>query len=467
MKRLGMLFILLLPLLSLGQVAGFWQGMLHISKSDSLTLLLAVKQQGDSLYAELDSPDQYTTGIPVNSISFRYDTMRWRANTIAASYRGAYNALTDEITGEFKQGRGKLPLTLHRVGERMELRRPQTPRPPFPYTVEDDIRLQYEHPSLGKIPITGTLTYPDQKSDFNHNLLILISGSGWQDRDESIMGHQPFAVIADYFTRKGYAVFRYDDLPKAYFVKSSTRDFADVAKYVVDYFSNNENFKEANVGLIGHSEGGSIAMMVAAEDKNVDFVVSLAGMMTSAKSTLLYQLDALSKADSSFTADEIQKTLQISGQLYSTIEKAKNAKEAVDQSGRLLRNYSAQMNDAQKEKYNLTQSAIFGILQTVGSKWFFELFKLDMPKYLKKVKCPVLALNGEQDLQVEWGANFALMKQCLPKKTNFESISYPKLNHLFQHCESGLPDEYGKLEETFSEKVLQDMDFWMNEHFVR
>ncbi|MCQ2265633.1 MAG: alpha/beta hydrolase [Bacteroidales bacterium] len=457
--------LLLFPICLWAQIAGVWSGSLSVGTT-SLTVVLAVEQQGDSLYAELDSPDQYSTGIPVNNIRFFQDSLSFQSNKISASYRGAYNSLTDEVSGEFKQGRSKLPLVFKRIAQRPVILRPQIPQPPFPYTVEDDIQLQFDHPNLGRVPITGTLTYPIHKQDFNNVLMILVSGSGWQDRDEAIMGHKPFAVLADAFTRKGYAVFRYDDLPPAYFTKSSTFDFAEVANFLVYFFTNNENFKAAKVGLVGHSEGGTIAVMVAAENPKVDFVISLAGMMTSAKSTLLYQIRELGKADTTLSDAEVEAPIRITGDLYATIEKAKSKKEAVERCGKLLTGYAATMSKEEKEKIKLTQKDIFGILQNVGSKWFYELFKLNVTKSLKKVKCPMLALNGEKDKQVEWSTNFALMKQYLPKKTNFESIPYPELNHLFQHCDTGLPDEYGKIEETFSEKVLQDMDFWMNEHVV-
>lgn len=460
---LSALFIL--PICSWAQIAGVWSGSLSVGTT-SLTVVLAVEQYGDSLYAELDSPDQYTMGIPVSSISFLQDTLQFKANKISASYRGAYNRLTDEVVGEFKQGRSKLPLALKRIAQRPVIHRPQTPQPPFPYTVEDDIQLQFNHPELGRVPITGTLTYPSQKEDFNNVLMILVSGSGWQDRDEGIMGHKPFAVLADEFTRKGFAVFRYDDLPVAYYSKCSTRDFADVANFLVNYFKNNENFKSAKVGLVGHSEGGTIAVMVAAENPKVDFVISLAGMMASAQSTLLYQIRELGKADTTLSEAEVEASIKITSDLYSTIEKAKSQKEAVQKCGELLTGYAASMSKEEREKIKLTQRDIFGILQNVGSKWFYELFKLNVPKSLKKVKCPVLALNGEKDKQVEYQANFQLFEKFLPKKTRFDAISYPDLNHLFQHCETGLPDEYGKIEETFSEKVSQDMDFWLKEHFV-
>lgn len=453
---------LLFPFSVFSQIAGIWEGKLPVG-TDSLRLVLAVGQQGDSLWAEMDSPDQYAAGIEVNSISFQNDTLKLKSKSIGAAFQAVYNAKNEEIIGVFKQGGAKLPLTLHRVAERWKLNRPQTPKEPFPYETEE-VKLQFPHATLGQIPITGTLSYPSRKHEFNNKLLILVSGSGWQDRDESIMGHKPFAVIADQLTRQGYAVFRYDDLPRAQYAKCTTHDFADVASFVVDYFKLfNEHFKQAKVGILGHSEGGTIAVMVAAKNKNVAFIISMAGMMTSAKATLLYQIEALNQHDTTLSAEEKAESVRISEALYTTIEQSKSLKEASDRCGKLLRDYSAGMSGEQQKKLNMTQAGVFQTLRTVSSPWFYELFRLNQPKYLKKLKCPVLALNGKKDVQVEWESNFSVLKQNLPHKTNLMTHAYERLNHLFQPCTTGLPTEYGQIEITISEEVLRDIEQWLEE----
>lgn len=454
--------VLLFPFAAFSQIAGVWEGKLPVG-TDSLRLVLAVEQHGDSLWAELDSPDQYAAGIEVNSISFKNDTLKLKSKSIGATFQAIYNTENEVISGIFRQGGAKLPLTLHRVAERWKLNRPQTPKEPFPYETEE-VKLQFPHATLGNIPIRGTLTYPTHRHEFNGKLLILVSGSGWQDRDESIMGHKPFAVIADYLTRRGYAVFRYDDFPQAQYAKCTTLDFADVASYVVDYFKlKNEHFKQAEVGILGHSEGGTIAVMVAAKNKNVAFIISMAGMMASAKTTLLYQIDALYQQDTSLSAEEKAESVRISETLYTTIEQAKSVKEASERCGKLLQDYSRGMSEEQQQKLNMTQAGIFQTMRTVSSPWFYELFRLNQPKYLKKVKCPVLALNGKKDVQVEWESNFSVLEQKLPKKTNLTTHAYERLNHLFQPCETGLPTEYGQIETSISEEVLRDIEQWLEE----
>jgi hypothetical protein len=459
-KTIICFFLFLFPFFAFSQIAGIWEGKLPVG-TDSLRLVLAVEQHGDSLWAEMDSPDQYATGIEVNSISFKDDTLKLKSKSIGATFQAIYNTENEVISGIFRQGGAKLPLTLHRVAERWKLNRPQTPQEPFPYETEE-VKLQFPHATLGQIPITGTLSYPSRKHEFNNKLLILVSGSGWQDRDESIMGHKPFAVIADYLTRRGYAVFRYDDLPRAQYAKCTTLDFADVASFVVDYFSLfNEHFKQAEVGILGHSEGGTIAVMVAAKNKNVDFIISMAGMMASAKTTLLYQIEALYQEDTTLSAEEKAESARISEALYTTIEQAKSVKEASERCGKLLQDYSRGMSEEQQQKLNMTQAGVFQTMRTVSSPWFYELFRLNQPKYLKKVKCPVLALNGKKDVQVEWESNFSVLEQTLPQKTSLTTQAYERLNHLFQSCETGLPTEYGQIETTISEEVLRDIEQWL------
>ena len=459
-KTLICFFLFLFPFTLFSQIVGIWEGKLPVG-TDSLRLVLAVEQHGDSLWAEMDSPDQYVAGIEVNSISFQHDTLRLKAKSVGATFQGVYNAGNEKIVGVFKQGGGKLPLTLYRVTERWKLNRPQTPKEPFPYE-EEDVKLQFPHATLGQIPITGILSYPSRKHEFNNILLILVSGSGWQDRDESIMGHKPFAVIADYLTRRGYAVFRYDDLPPVQYTKCTTHDFADVASYIVDYFKlKNEHFKHAEVGILGHSEGGTLAVMVAARNKNVDFIISMAGMMAPAKATLLYQIDALYQYDTTLSPAEKTESARTSEALYTTIEQAKSVKEASERCGKLLQDYSAGMTVEQRQKLKMTQQDIFITLRNIGTPWFYELFHLNQPKYLKKVKCPVLALNGKKDVQVEWESNFAVLERNLPKKTNLTTHAYEQQNHLFQPCETGMPTEYGQIEITISEEVLRDIEQWL------
>lgn len=458
MKKNIFLFLLFaVPAGLFAQFSGNWMGVLHITKQDTLRVGITITQNGDSLSAVMDSPDQYQSDIKVSSVSINGDTLRFQVNSAGASYKGVLDKQTGHIHGIFKQNRKGLPLTFNPVTERVIAKRPQTPKPPFPYQ-EEDVNIDYHHAVLGKISITGTLTKPSAGSSSMNKLIILISGSGWQDRNETIMGHQPFAVIADYFTRLGYAVFRYDDVPRAQMVKCTTLDFADIAEYIVRYFHLfNDYTKTFDIILAGHSEGGTIAMMVASRNENVKAVVSLAGMTAMAKQVLLYQIGALGKLDSSLTQEEKQQSLVISYKMYSLIEKSKTSKDAAQKCTKLLQNYAAMMSEEARKKLNLTQTRIYVAVQQLTSPWYFELFHLQPVKYVKKVKCPVLSLNGLMDKQVEANLNQEILKRNLPKNTRLVLKTYPRLNHLFQTCMTGLPSEYGTIEETFNLVPLQDI----------
>lgn len=461
--RIFLTTLMCIPFMCFAQIEGIWMGKLNIPSNDQLRLVLSVEQDGDSLYAELDSPDQYASGIKVDILSFRNDTLRFKSNSSNASYIGIYDKSKDSFSGTFRQGKGKLPLNLNRTENRILINRPQTPQPPFPYD-EEDVKLKFSDKKIGEFSIEGTLTYPVRKEDYNKKLLILVTGSGWQDRDESIMGHKPFAVIADYFTRRGYAVFRYDDFPRTKLANYSTHDLAIAAGYIVNYFKQfNEHFKDSQIGVMGHSEGGSIAVILAAENKNVDFIVSLAGMMTDAKTTLQYQNRILCETSNNFNESEVEESQRITGQLYDILKKAPNKQKAVEECRTYMTEYANTMTPEQQEKYNMTGENRFAILRTFGTTWFFELFKLDMTKYLKKVKCPVLAVNGKKDLQVEWTTNFALFSKYIKGHGQLTTHAYEDRNHLFQHCQTGLVNEYGKIEETFSEDVLKDIEAWLEE----
>src|SRR5574344_786851 len=234
---------------------GIWQGTIHIS-NDSLAVVLVVENKDDTLHVVMDSPDQFVTDIPVSDFSFSNDSVWIEVKAVNCTFKGALLKDSDKITGVFTQNRTNFPLTFSRTATRQKFSRPQTPMPPYPYE-EKELSFAY----CNDFSITGTLTLPQTKPTAT---VILISGSGRQDRDENIFGHKPFHVIADYLTQKGYAVFRYDDVPMPYFNKMTSYNFADIALAIVDSLLLMPEWKDMPIGLIGHSEGGLIAWMVAA-----------------------------------------------------------------------------------------------------------------------------------------------------------------------------------------------------------
>lgn len=469
MRSILLLFITILSGALVAQnINGYWEGSLKITPRDSLRLGMFIEQTGDSLHIELDSPDQYAFGMSTQQVSFRNDTLSWKASSLNASFRGVLIEKTlwinehfpdscrlttydkSSIDGTFIQNRQRFPITLTQA-ERTVLRRPQTPEPPYPYASED-IRFRTRDGKL--VLIDGTLTKPESATPTA--LYILISGSGWQDRDESLMGHKPFRVIADHLTRtQNAAVFRYDDFPQAIFLKSTTLDFADGVQLAMDSLLARPDLAGLPVVLIGHSEGSIVAFIVGSKDPRVSKIITLGGVAQPIHEVLLYQIRAIYETDTVLTPAEIDKTIQLSDQLYQLVRKSKDSKEAARRIGDFWDEQSAKLTPEEQKRYNMTPQGKYTSIQQLASPWFFTLFHLDPKTYIKKVHCPVVAINGEKDLQVDAVANQELMRKYLNKKQNHQFHIIPNANHLLQTCTTGTPSEYGDIEETIGKGTLE------------
>lgn len=431
---------------------GVWKGYLHLG-TDSLALVLVFDSQDDSLTAVLDSPDQYVTDIPTTSFSLRGDTLSFAVASLGASFRGVWRG--DSITGKFRQNGRRFSLVLRPTTHRQLFPRPQEPQEPFPYT-QQELTFPYNE----RIDISGTLTLP--ASGAPKAAIVLVSGSGWQDRDETIMAHKPFKLLADYLTRHGYAVFRYDDAPPAAFQKMNTLDFAEQVKVVVDTLRQETVLQGCPIGLLGHSEGGMVAWIVAAERHDLDFVISMAGMGTTLREVLLYQA-AENAIQNHFSAEMLRASLLISDETYALVERAKDAPTAARKVSESLHARAAQLTDEERIALNLTDEGIMLSTQTLASNWLFTLMHLKPAQYLKKVTCPVLALNGELDKQVDAVENVYAIRDGLKRCPDFTPCILPGLNHLFQECETGYVDEYGLIEQTLSPAFLEQVGKWLDE----
>ena len=450
------LFYLLAFVASAQNISGYWQGVLHITKNDSLTIGMLVEMDGDSLRVIMDSPDQYYTDIATSSSMWEDSTLSWKVSDIGASFSGRLSADGQSIIGIFKQG-SKMDLTFERGHERKIIRRPQTPQSPYPYS-EEEIRIKDKDNRYSLI--NGTLTLP---AGLPKALVILISGSGWQDRDESIMGHKPFLLIADHLTRQGYAVFRYDDFPRAVFAKSTTFDFADGVTLILDSLSHRADLKGIPMGLLGHSEGSMVAEIVAARDWRVAFVITLGGVAQKTTDVLLYQLRVISEADSTLTPEEIDNSVNLSDQMYQALLKARNEKEAAKVLNQKWEQICRRLTPKEQERYGFTPQRKAAAIQQLVSPWFYTFIHFDPKPYIKKMQCPVMAIGGEKDLQVDVIANNALFAQYLKKNPYHRFISIQRANHLLQPCESGSPNEYGEIEETMKQEVLDLITSWLKE----
>lgn len=386
---------------------GAWSGKLKFG-IQSLTLVLHMEQKDGYVVIALDSPDQGAKGIGAFKEFLSDDSIAVRFDALNASYRA--HLLNGRLEGKFTQNGIAFRLSLERGVP--EVKRPQRPQPPYPYKAEE---VSFINEADGAT-LAGTLTYPvgyDASSSEKPAVVLFVSGSGQQNRDEEIFSHAPFHVLADYLARRGIASLRYDDRATGSSVggevkSATTEDFMRDAAAGISFLREQKAF--GRVGCLGHSEGGSIAFMLGAQGL-VDFIVSLAAPGVKGDTLLAAQSNCI---------------LSLSGRVADmTVEKVHQL-------------------DAVKE--------------IPWMKWFVTY---DPSAHLQATRCPVFALNGERDVQVIASLNLPAIRRLLPSSPRHLFKSYPALNHLFQHCTTGLPTEYGQIEETISPEVLRDIADWI------
>lgn len=434
-------------------ITGDWQGILKVAGTE-LTLVFHIQNADGELSATMDSPDQNASGIPVSDITFENPNLHLEVGDGAIVYDATLT--NDSLSGTFQQNGMNIPLNLHRgAAEEKTAVRPQEPQPPFPYKSEE---LTFPNKKAG-ITLAGTMTIPHEDKKFP--AVILISGSGPQDRDETLFGHKPFWVIADYLSRNGIAVLRFDDRGTAKsggdFTTATTADFATDVAAAFSYLKSRDDIDTQKIGLIGHSEGGIIAPMVAAQNKAIDFIVLLAAPGLDGAALLTMQNEAIGKAQG-MTAEQLAAAKAANETLYKIAVSDKTDAEAQQ----LIREkLSALMPSEMPETQR--QQAVETQAQMLTSPWMRFFLSNDPAKYLQQVHCPVLALNGTKDLQVPAEANIKAIKSALSKAGNKQvtTKTLPGLNHLFQNTQTGLPTEYGTIEETFSPTALQFMGDWI------
>lgn len=441
--------------LSAQNIYGYWEGKIAISKSDSLTIGVNI-DSNDSLYSvELDSPDQYFVGQPVSSYKWIDSTFSFNISSLNVDFSGNFIDNYTVLDGVFMQKGRKFDLKLQRGKERLRLNRPQTPKPPFGYRTED---LQFKDRQGRYTLISGTLTIPENP----RALIVFITGSGWQDRDETMFAHKPFAVLADAFARAGYATFRYDDFPLVIFQKSTSHDFAEAVGLVIDSLKAINELKNLKIGLLGHSEGSLVAFMAAKDNPDVSFTIHLGGISMCIDDILSYQIEAISAADSTISQEVISESVKQSQALYNVVKKSKNIPSCIDALAKKWDQISAKLTEDEKKAYKMTPENKFTTIYSLSSVWYFELFHIVPKEYIKHVKTPVLAVSGEKDLQVPAEKSLKLMQKYLPKNEKNRFYVIPDCNHLLQPCKSGAPDEYPKIEQTVSEDVMSCIIKWMD-----
>lgn len=404
---------------------GSWNGELNVM-GNKVPLVFNFSING----CTIDSPSQGVNGIQAEKTVKDDGTISVKVGMIGATFEGK---MTDgEIKGTFIQNGFPLPLTL-KPGK-LVVKRPQTPVPPFPYKEEavSFTNAQYT--------FNGTLTLPENYSK-NTPVVLMVTGSGQQNRDEELFSHKPFAVIADALARQGIASLRYDDRgwgdESVNFADFTTDDFRQDAAAALPLLRKRFN----KVGILGHSEGGTIAMMLAAEGK-ADFIVSLAGMAISGKETLIMQN---------------RQAMSAIGLPKETVDSYCNSiSKALDEIASGKKASEINIDDVPQALKTITIKA----LQQADTPYIRHFLTVDVGKLLPEIKCPVLALNGTKDTQVDCDANTTRIEKGLANcKHSIKKID--GVNHLFQHCNTGIVTEYQQIEETIAPEVLQVVEKWI------
>jgi hypothetical protein len=461
-KNLLIIIFMTSTVLIFGQdITGDWYGALKV-QSMQLRLVFHITKTDSAYKATMDSPDQGAKDIPMSKASFENNLLTLELAAAYIKFTGKTDS-TGAINGTFNQGGQSFPLTLTRktIGK-IELKRPQNPVLPYPYYSEN---VTFEN-TKEHFKLAGTLTLPAKEGKYP--VVVLITGSGPQNRDEELMGHKPFLVLSDYLTRKGIGVLRYDDrgtfASKGNFAKSTTFDFATDVESAVSYLRTRKEIDQKHIGLIGHSEGGIIAPMVAVTDKNISFIVLMAGTGISGGDLLLLQQEAIGHA-SGISEDKLKEETDINSGAFKIVDQSTD-------SATVSQKLTEFLNQKMKENPNMdipkgakVEDIIHQQVVQVSSPWMMNFIKYNPAPTLEKVKCYVLALNGSKDLQVPSKVNLPAIENALKKGGNkkYTIKELPGLNHLFQECTTGLPKEYSEIEQTISPIALETMTNWIKE----
>lgn len=460
MKRLltSLVTLLFSCVLMAQDVTGDWDGVLSI-QNIKLRLAFHITATDNGLTATMDSPDQGAYAIPMTSATLVDGVLTLTLNSANLSYTGRLDE-NGVIKGEFKQGPQPIPMNLTRTTTPIEKKvRPQDPVAPFPYKVEE---VFFENSAAG-IKLAGTLTVPEGKGKFP--AIVLISGSGPQNRDEELMDHRPFAVLADFFTRNGIAVLRYDDrgsyASQGDFQSATSVDFATDAAAAVAYLKTRKEINNKKIGLAGHSEGGLIAPMVAVDHrKDVAFIILMAGPGVNGEIIMLEQQELIGRANN-MPEEALMKAKSMNQQIFNVIKSNPDTTVLNEKMDELL-------HKLMTENPEMTQGAdidatVGQLKNTLLTPWMKFFITHDPGIVLEKVKCPVLAINGSLDLQVPSGLNLSAIESSLRKGGNrkFKMVELDGLNHLFQECETGSPMEYAGIEQTFAPVAMETMLEWL------
>lgn len=447
MKKLFLLFTFLFSISTFAQIEGTWNGAIELP-TVKLPFVLHVTKENNQLKATFDSPDQGGFGIEIPEIRFEENTLYLKHPQMMMTYKGVLQS-NNTIKGTFMQGGQSFTLDLTQ-GE-FKRNRPQEPKPKFNYKIED---VTFENKEA-KIKLAGTLTTPHGNGKFP--TVILVAGSGPNDRDEELFGHKPFLVIADYLTQRGYAVLRYDKRGVASsegdFAAATVFDFANDTKAAIEYLKSRKEIDSKKIGIWGHSEGGQVAQIVAAQDPLVHFIILMASPAIGGDEILMHQTKVLAE-NAKLSQSEIDELQDENKAVYSIIKQGKDIAS--------IKKELVTYFKSNKNYKDATDSQINGKAASLATDWMKAFLQFNSQEYLSKINCHVLALNGNKDIQVPATENLASIAAHIGNKDKLLVMAYRDLNHMFQPANTGMPDEYGEIETTIEPKVLEDIINWLN-----
>ena len=455
-------FLVGTPLMAMADGAeDVWQGSLD-ANGTKLSVVFHIVKTGEGKYSgTLDSPDQGAKGIAMTVTTYNKETFNLEVPAVNGSFEGKLSKDGREAVGTWRQGTGELPLTLTKDAKVVEARRPQTPLPPFPYDTED-----VTFDSKPSVKLAGTLTLPQNRSG-QVPTVLLISGSGPNSRNESILNHQVFLVLADYLTRRGFGVLRYDKRgigkSTGSYAQATSADFADDAEAGIAYLKTRKEVDRSKIGLIGHSEGGLIAPLVASRNKDIAFIILMAGPGMNGEQ-ILYRQGALITKAAGGSDDDVATERKTQEKMFS-IAREKDPAIAKKRMSVFVHTQWTELSPQQRGVLK-SEAILNAQADAVLNPWMRYFLTYDPIPALQKVTCPVLALNGSKDLQVPPKEDLSAIEAALKAggNTDYTIKELPNLNHLFQTCTTGSPTEYGIIEETMAPIALKTMGDWIAAH---
>jgi uncharacterized protein len=440
---------------TVSKVEGTWQGAIETDHMRMRLQLHITHDDKGGLLASVDSLDQEIQGIPASNVTERAGEVKFELSAFGAQYLGTLSATKNETAGHWSQNGNDERLDFRRSDRILELRRPQNPAKPYPYKEEE----VWFATADGKATLAGTLTLPPGAGPFP--AAILIGGSGPVDRDATVAGHKPFLVLADALTRKGIAILRYDKRgiaqSKGDYAQATMQDFAQDAQAALDYMKSRKEVDARRLGIIGHSEGGILASLVATRSQDMHWLVLLATPATTGENMLLRQSELIARAGG-LPEEQITHSLEFDRKAYAAVREEKNTAALEKRLDTLVQ--QSGLGEA------MPPAAVQAQIRFMTSPWFRQFLDFDPEPALEKLQCPVLALSGDRDLQVDSTENVPLLRKASETSENkdFTVVEVAGVNHLFQTAPSGSPALYGAIEETMAPQVLTAVTSWVTRH---